>query len=288
MPASEAPIIRRRVNIDFDSAHAAQWFGDNPGTGHAMNALSFVLPQGEAYFAQSVRYYIDRIEDPKLKEEARDFVYQEAVHAKEHSRSNEALKRVLPYGAEMEGIARSLLNFSRSFNPRITQLATTCALEHFTAMFAHSVLRDQDEVIERYDPAFAALWLWHAAEETEHKAVCFDVYEAIAGKGVLAYLHRVVIMASVSLFAIVGFGVGVGMIAWKQRRQRRAAGADATKAPPKLKNYAGWASARLYFDYYRPSFHPWNHDNSALVARWKTAYANFPGIAPASGAGAPA
>jgi hypothetical protein len=29
---------------------------------------------------------------------------------------------------------------------------------------------------------------------------------------------------------------------------------------------------RLYLDYYRPSFHPWNHDNSHLIEEWKKRY----------------
>jgi predicted metal-dependent hydrolase len=32
---------------------------------------------------------------------------------------------------------------------------------------------------------------------------------------------------------------------------------------------------RLYFSYYRPSFHPWDHDNSRFVAEWKQRYPGF-------------
>ncbi len=32
---------------------------------------------------------------------------------------------------------------------------------------------------------------------------------------------------------------------------------------------------RLYFAYYRPSFDPWNHDNSRFVAVWKKCYPGF-------------
>jgi len=31
---------------------------------------------------------------------------------------------------------------------------------------------------------------------------------------------------------------------------------------------------KLYFNYYRPSFHPWDHDNSHLIEHWKQAYPN--------------
>jgi len=32
---------------------------------------------------------------------------------------------------------------------------------------------------------------------------------------------------------------------------------------------------RLYFDYFRPSFQPWNHDNSHLVREWRARYPGF-------------
>lgn len=32
---------------------------------------------------------------------------------------------------------------------------------------------------------------------------------------------------------------------------------------------------RMYFSYYRPSFHPSDHDNSARVAAWKERYPGF-------------
>lgn len=41
------------------------------------------------------------------------------------------------------------------------------------------------------DPHYSAIWRWHAIEETEHKAVCFDAFEQVVGKGIKAYGLRV-------------------------------------------------------------------------------------------------
>jgi hypothetical protein len=267
-------IIRRRVKIDFAAANASGWSGRNTGLDDVLNALSFVFPAGEAYFINSVRYYLGRITDPVLKEQAERFIYQEAMHSKEHARSNQVLKQIHPYGREMERMADALLGFGRRFTPKATQLATSCALEHFTAMLADVLLRDQRRLIDESEPAFVALWLWHAVEETEHKAVCFDVYQHIFGRGVLSYLHRVFIMATTSLTFVAVMAVGFGMIKWKKRRQHgrsdlRSAGM------PRLGVMLGSVTLKMYLDYYRFSFHPWQQNNAHLIDEWKAHYANF-------------
>jgi len=40
---------------------------------------------------------------------------------------------------------------------------------------------------------------------------------------------------------------------------------------------------RQYFTYYKPSFHPWKHDNSHILADWKARNPHF-GLSPASSA----
>src|SRR5690348_16100482 len=188
MRADPDRIIRRRVNIDFASADVGAWSHRNTGFEDALNALSFVFPSGEAYFINSVQHYLRRIKDPVLKEQAERFIYQEAMHAREHGRANDELRQFHAYGRHIERLVVPLLAFSRRCMPKATQLATTCALEHFTAMLADCLLRDQQWFIADSEPSFVALWLWHAVEETEHKAVCFDVYQHICGKGALSYL----------------------------------------------------------------------------------------------------
>ena len=280
METNTAEIVRRRVKIDFDSSNAGDWSRRSKEYESRLNVFSFILPTGERYFINSVRNYMGKITDPVLRDQSERFIYQEAMHSKEHDRSNEALKRVHPYGAELERISEVLLSFSRRFMPKSTQLATSCGLEHFTAMFADSLLRGQDRLIAEADPAFAALWLWHAVEEIEHKAVCFDVYQQVCGKGVFSYLHRVGVMAVNSLIFVGAMGIGYSVIRWKQRKARgkRTEGRrlDGQKSGSSnvfllLKG----VSFQLYLDYYRPSFHPWNHNNADLIEAWKRNYAGF-------------
>lgn len=47
------------------------------------------------------------------------------------------------------------------------------------------------------DNTIRNLWLWHSVEETEHKAVAFDLYQHLYGNGLDAYIPRVAVLHSV-------------------------------------------------------------------------------------------
>lgn len=282
MTRPDPPIIKRRVNIDFSSAHPSGWMPDDSDYENVLNAISCLFPAGESYFTRSVNYYMAKIDDPDLKERARRFIYQETMHSREHARANSFVAQANPHIRVMEKIAKSLLAISRRLNPPSMQLATTCALEHFTAMFAHVLLRRQDEFIAQTDKAFATLWLWHAVEETEHKAVCFDVYEHVCGKGIISYLRRIVVMLAVSILFTLGLAIGFTTIKFKQKMQQLAQSRHRSKeirkkstGTAKVSKLFKGVAPSLYFDYYRRSFHPWDHDNRELLERWKNKHAKF-------------
>lgn len=280
-------IVRRKVRIDFDQLADGHWA---PG-GYfedLLNIMSYFFPIGEKYFIDSVQYYEDRITDPVLKGQAKDFIYQEAMHTKQHIRSNVVLDQTRPYGSKIEKISKLLLVKTKWFTPRATQLAITCALEHFTALLSHYLLSRLDSFIALSDPSFGSLWAWHAVEETEHKAVCFDVYQHIFGKGILSYLNRVFAMIVVTISFLVAIVIGIYFIKKSQsnRPQEHLATDDSTEdseAAKKRKTpyrqlvrlMKRSVSPNLYFDYFRPSFHPWDHDNSHFIEEWKRAFPDF-------------
>lgn len=82
--------------------------------------------------------------------------------------------------AMVERRLRGLLEFARRVLPKRSQLAVTCALEHFTAILAENLLGDPRQQAD-LDPSVRAPGQWHALEESEHKAVAFDVYRAVGG-----------------------------------------------------------------------------------------------------------
>jgi predicted metal-dependent hydrolase len=286
---TKVDIIRRRVKIPFETARAPGWIPSRQDIETILNAVSFVFPAGEKFFIQSVQHYQHRITDPVLKEQVKAFIFQEAMHSKEHARANAKLAESFPQGPEIDkGVALAMARLTR-YAPHSTQLAITCALEHFTAILSHDLLHWQEGFIAKSDPAFAAMWLWHAVEEAEHKAVCFDVYQTVCGKGVFSYLHRTAAMLLATLmFAFVAF-ISVRMLRKGAKEPVADKTADPvagqTDAPSGQRGPSGALQVlretvplRLYFDYFRPSFHPWDSDDSDVIAEWKRRYKDFPAI----------
>jgi predicted metal-dependent hydrolase len=224
-----------------------------------------------------VQAYQDRVSDPVLQEQVRRFIYQEAMHTSVHQRCNKALIATYPKGPKIERMGGMLLNFFRRITPKPFHLAISCAIEHYTAMLADSLFtHDLDNFIKRAHPDFAQLWTWHAIEETEHKAVCFDVYRTVIGRGLIAYLTRVIAMLLVTLFGAVAVTIGVVMIGRDMPPQHQD---KVGEAPKEKRNTAElfWSLIpwKLWFDYFRPTFHPWDHDNRHLVDLWKQRFPNF-------------
>lgn len=239
------------------------WFANDPVLTHFLNALSLSFPDGEQFFVDSVRHFRDVVKDEARQKDISGFIGQEAMHSLEH-RSFNAMLAAQGYEALAQkgsAVARYLCNEGRKrFSPR-SQLAFTAGLEHITAILANAVL-SQPKLLEQMDESVRMLWLWHAIEETEHKAVAFDLYKDIDP----GYRMRVRAFLTGSL----GLLFFTSAYTWRLLKQ------DGVHRQP-LKLARGSARlARLlasvlpdYLDYLRPGFHPWDDDNSRLVAQYK-------------------
>jgi predicted metal-dependent hydrolase len=164
--------------VDFDSSIPRYWFGGNAVGTHIANGVNLLFPAGERFFVRSVRYYMDHITDPVLREQIRGFFGQEGSHAREHERQFRLL--------EEQGF--DLTTFFKFYNwlayevlekasPPELRLAGTAACEHFTALMAENALRIR--LLDHAHPSMRALLLWHSAEEIEHRAVAFDVLQQV-------------------------------------------------------------------------------------------------------------
>lgn len=257
----------RRIRLP-DTKAARYWYRGDPGVTAFAYALSAVFPDGEKFFIDAVRSFRDRIDDPELQQRMRAFVGQEAQHGRIHERYNERAAEDGFAVAEIIALCKAELAELRKRLPPESQLAITCALEHFTAMLATQLL-DNPAITDGIPSPHLEMWRWHAAEEAEHKAVAFDVYQAVDG----SYLRRI----AHYLVTTVSFSYGtawstVHLLARDGRGTDLAAYASLARflflEPGLLR-----AIAPQWFEYLRPRFHPDDRDDSALVERWKKEWA---------------
>lgn len=253
----------RRLDFAFDArAVRPDWYADDLYLTHVFQALSIAFPEGEKFFVESVRHYRDRITDPALKAAVNGFAGQEAMHGKGHRAFNEIIDNDGgDLGARLEQDVVRLLDVGRKLPP-IVQLSITCALEHYTAILGEQLLAVNAHQ-EAIDASVRPLWLWHALEESEHKAVAFDVYEAVSG----SYPLRVAVMIVTSLIFWAAIGVFYGRLLARDGRlwEPRSWGRTLLFL---------WAKPGLFrklvpgfLQYFRPGFHPNDHDSSADLAR---------------------
>jgi len=268
---TELPEIERRdLHFELGNADMVRWHPAGVHVTQFFNALSLMFPDGERFFTGSVRHFRDEIDDPRLASEVRGFIGQEAMHGREHEVYNDAVKAAgLPAG-KLERAVQRRLNIGRRILSHRAQLGVTIALEHYTAMMA-DVLLDDERVLEGVQPEMAALWRWHAIEETEHKAVAYDVFQQMTGP-VHGYLLRCLMMLHTSLIFWL-------MVTYNHIRLVWAAGAAGDLRGWLKHLHFGFVRPGMlrrivpkWLDYFRPGFHPWDRDNRYHVEHWRQAY----------------
>lgn len=261
----DVAIHRRDRKHDLAASLSREWMNNNVFATAWFNAMSITFPLGEQFFIESVRHFRDDISDPKLKQEVMNFFSQEGVHRREHQRYNELLCEQRGYDLDaLERTARRRQKWIRKNVPAIEQLAGTVAMEHITAVLAEKIL-DDDQFMQGVDPAMAKLWLWHAAEEMEHKAVAFDVFCAVGGTEKMrkAALRRGTLLLALDIF--------------RNLRHMLRADGKLWSAGVWLQGFrflfaeGGLLRDRrpAYSEFFQDGFHPWQQDNSALLEKWK-------------------
>ena len=266
----DVSILPRDIKFSHDGAKNPHWLGNDPVGTAIMNTLSLTFPDGERMFMDSVRAYRDQLSG-KLLQDVKDFIHQEAIHSREHHLMNQLIDRDKYPVEAIEAFVRERIDFARSGGPMRMLIGTIC-LEHFTAMMADMMVEHQD-VFDNTDPDIEAMWRWHAMEETEHKAVAYDVFlEVTQGwSGLQRYLRRCISMLIISQNFTSNIATYSAMLleaeGWSAKDAKKAVKKYLWKEPSLFGR--GW---KVWLSWFKPGFHPWDHDNRALMTEWKAEF----------------
>jgi predicted metal-dependent hydrolase len=171
----------RKLLIDLNAPFAQRWNGGDAFRTAFFNALSMSFPQGEQYFMDSVRAGFKTLpagEQERLANEVQGFVGQEATHRRIHALFNGHLQ-TMGFNNQIEPRATRRTEKNAHRDVRV-HVGATAATEHLTALFAEWMLQ-HPEALEGTEDRLKTLWLWHSAEESEHRSTAFDIYLATGG-----------------------------------------------------------------------------------------------------------
>jgi predicted metal-dependent hydrolase len=259
----------RVVRFDYTTAMRQNryWHGNDPVVTHLFNALQAMFPEGERFFIDAARDVRDQVGAERLGRELNDqikvFIRQEAMHGREHDAWTQAL---IDIGYDkMEAFDQRLKQdnaWARKNMSPLWRLSLTSATEHFTASLAHLFIYKRPDLIENADSPFREMLVYHALEEVEHKAVCYDLYKAAGG----GYFMRVAGLVFTTMDLLIRL----------HRRQRYllekdGLWSDNTRRQARELLWGRKGILRVLapylLQYFRPGFHPWETDERAALAQ---------------------
>jgi predicted metal-dependent hydrolase len=174
-------VVRRRdLAFGFGPDVDPVWNRAAPEFVAAANGVSLMMPYIEPYFVGSVRAVVDRLE-PELAATADAFADQELAHQRQHRGFNKVLVARFPRLAGVEDRMRRTYRWLGRTRTERFNLAFAASSETIAYSLARWTSDHLAEFMRGGDRLATDLFLWHLAEEVEHKSVAFDVWEAVDG-----------------------------------------------------------------------------------------------------------
>jgi predicted metal-dependent hydrolase len=173
-------LIVRRPRLEYPADLDPAWNHRAPEFAFAANSVSLLMPYAEPYFVHSTRDALPLLDDA-LRERAEDYLRQESQHHAQHRRFNDLVVARYPSLRRVERWMQwtyGSLDRRRSAKFNLAFAAGSETIAFSLARWTESHLRD---FFVDTDPTPASLFLWHLAEEVEHKSVAFDVWKAVDG-----------------------------------------------------------------------------------------------------------
>lgn len=228
-----ASLPRRDVAGTLPSVSTTTWTPAVPEFSAVANALSLLMPALEPYVLRTVRHGAAQatIDGPTGFTEAgrmlaADFVVQESMHQREHRAFNAELTAQVPALREIERAQGWVFRRFRRTESSLWGLAFAAGAEAVAFFTARWVDHRHHHLLADADGDAARLFVWHLAEEVEHKNVAFDVYRANGG-GRLRYLFGIIGALIIMATSVVA-GSAVLLIReghwWKPRTHARMIG----------------------------------------------------------------
>jgi predicted metal-dependent hydrolase len=219
--AASQTIVPRRIQLDYPASTAADWTPAKPEFACAANAVSLLMPSVEPYFVRSIRTALPLLDDGghhQLGQRAARYVEQESLHHRQHVRFNRIVLAAHPAARPVERLARKLYgSLERTGSPAFN-LAVASASETMAYSAARWAASRRLELFTGADEVTSTLFLWHLAEEVEHKSVAWDVHWALCRHRPRARRRYVVAMVTALALMVMLVVAGTTVLLAGRRR----------------------------------------------------------------------
>lgn len=202
-PPGFLPLPTRRVRFEYPSDFDPAWNRALPEFAFGANSVSLLMPYAEPYFIRSIRAALVDLDD-RLRPRVESFLRQESGHYRQHRRFNDLIAeryRGIRHLERWIAGAYGWLGRTRSVRFNVAFAAASETIAFALARWSEAHL---DDFFDEGDPVATTLFLWHLAEEVEHKAVAYDVFEAIDGSRLRYSIAMLSTFTLLAWFAIIG------------------------------------------------------------------------------------
>lgn len=276
--SQKVALTARDVTWDWSDL-PRHYLGDDPVATHVANGINLLLPEGEIFFVDAFRQALPLIRDETVREDVIGFIGQEATHSSSHQTLLDYQQSigldVEEYTRQIQWFFRKLMG-DRELSGRrgrawlLERVAVVAAIEHFTSWLGNWGLNNEAWKTEM-EPRVLDLFLWHLAEEVEHRHVAFDLFTHLDGR----YWRRVRAWFAASpvlaLLWIRGTRYLMSVDPALPSHSRKVRLRDVRRAWRRGLIFSPWEIAQMWVQYLRPSYHPRNYASTSQAVAYLAA-----------------
>lgn len=247
----EESITARRFTAAFPRDIPRHWLPENEVVSSLLNAYTILVPANEAFYIRTLNACLPELRSDVLRQRCQAFIRQEAQHGVAHKRYWENLDaQGYAYRGIERTVDRGIFRLMDRIAPLWLRVSLVSCVEHINAFLGYEFLTQS--ILADADPRVRDLMEWHFAEEIEHRAVAFDLLQAVSPRYPVRVLGAVM---TTSLFYLLLMGLAASLLVQDRRLLRLATWHQLTHHFG-AGHGMGRRTLRHLTDYLRPSFHP--------------------------------